>query len=104
MSQKLNSPRRSWEPARSEGKQTGRTETTNFYRSTAWRKLRAIKISMNPFCELCEKKGIVKAAKEVDHIKPIRQGGAPLSLDNLQSLCTPCHAAKSAKEKAKEIK
>lgn len=101
MPQKLGSPQRKWEQPRTQGKQTGRTETTKFYQSPAWRKLRALKISINPFCELCDKNGIVKQAKEIDHIKPIRQGGAPLSLDNLQSLCTPCHAAKSATEKAK---
>ena len=104
MPQKLSSPQRKWEPARSEGKQTGRTVSTKFYQSPAWRKLRALKISMNPFCEKCEAKGIVTQAKEIDHIKPIRQGGEPLAMNNLMSMCTPCHAAKSATEKAKEIK
>ena len=38
-------------------------------------------------------------AQMVDHIVPINKGGAPLDLNNLQSLCNACHAAKSAKDK-----
>lgn len=101
MSGKLKSPQRPWEPARITGKQAGRTETTNFYRSAAWRNVRAIYISQHPLCEQCEREGRTTAAKEIDHIKPIRQGGEALSFDNLQSLCSSCHAKKSAKEKIK---
>ena len=35
----------------------------------------------------------------VDHIVPINKGGAPLDMDNLQSLCSHCHAAKTARDK-----
>lgn len=34
----------------------------------------------------------------VDHIQPIRFGGAALDMENLQSLCWSCHSAKSVKE------
>jgi 5-methylcytosine-specific restriction endonuclease McrA len=37
-------------------------------------------------------------AAMVDHIVPIRQGGAALDMNNLQSLCWSCHCAKSIKE------
>jgi 5-methylcytosine-specific restriction protein A len=37
-------------------------------------------------------------AKEVDHIKPISEGGEAFDIGNLQSLCVSCHAKKSAKE------
>ena len=38
------------------------------------------------------------AADEVDHIKPIAEGGDHYDLGNLQSICRPCHAAKTARE------
>jgi 5-methylcytosine-specific restriction protein A len=72
-----------------------------FYHTPAWRRLRNYYIKLHPLCEECEKKGILIEAKVVDHIKPIRLGGEALSEDNLQSLCTTCHASKSAKEKKK---
>ena len=34
----------------------------------------------------------------VDHITPIRDGGAVLDGDNLQSLCRACHDAKTAED------
>jgi len=33
---------------------------------------------------------------EVDHIEPISEGGHPLDETNLQTLCRPCHAEKTA--------
>ena len=36
-------------------------------------------------------------ATEVDHIKRKEDGGTD-AIDNLQSLCGPCHATKTAKE------
>lgn len=38
---------------------------------------------------------------EVDHITPLRKGGSD-DLSNLQYLCKPCHAAKTAKEWGRE--
>ena len=73
-------------------------ETRKFYNSTAWRKLSKKKLAINPLCEECERNGILSPARHADHIVPIKQGGAKLSLDNLQSLCIPCHSKKTAKE------
>ena len=39
---------------------------------------------------------------EVDHIVPLRAGGAMWRDDNLQVLCTPCHVEKSRFEYGKE--
>ena len=36
---------------------------------------------------------------EIDHIKPIANGGHPTKLSNLQLLCKPCHNVKSQSEK-----
>lgn len=71
---------------------------TKFYQSTAWRKLRKVKLEQDPLCEECLKKGIHTPAKVADHIVPINQGGAALDIANLQSLCDRCHNVKSAKE------
>ncbi|MGI8657415.1 MAG: HNH endonuclease [Candidatus Limnocylindria bacterium] len=42
--------------------------------------------------------GVGPTASEVDHILPRARGGGDEG--NLQSLCHPCHAAKSAQERA----
>jgi 5-methylcytosine-specific restriction protein A len=73
-------------------------EMKAFYDSKAWRSLRNYKRQLDPLCEECERKGIIEPGMEVDHIKSLRDNGAPLSLGNLQNLCKSCHASKSAKE------
>lgn len=42
-------------------------------------------------------------ATMVDHIKEIKDGGSKLSLDNLQSMCLPCHNLKTAETKAQRV-
>ena len=77
----------------------GRDEFTKFfYKSKEWLILRAQQLKLQPFCEECLKQGKVKRAKIVDHIIPIKQGGAKLDLANLQSLCWSCHSRKSIEE------
>jgi hypothetical protein len=50
--------------------------------------MRTICLNRNPLCVVCEKAGVVKAAKEVDHITPHRgDEGLFSDLDNLQGLC-----------------
>lgn len=72
-----------------------------FYHTTTWRELRQKKLSMNPICEHCEKRGIVTTAKIVDHIEPIQFGGSKTDLDNLQSLCFSCDNSKTASDSHK---
>lgn len=50
-----------------------------------------------PLCVACEKLGRVSAAEQLDHIIPLHLGGSD-SAPNLQGLCIPCHAAKTAAE------
>ncbi|WP_127958070.1 HNH endonuclease [Serratia microhaemolytica] len=52
----------------------------------------------NGLCQLCLQRGAITAATCVDHITPIAHGGGD-SADNLQSLCAPCHRAKTARER-----
>lgn len=87
--------------------QAGRKEgNQKFYNSTPWRKLRALKISLQPTCEECLQNGIVKDATGrngvIDHITPINEGGAPLAIENLRTLCNACHNSKSGKERHKQ--
>ena len=72
-----------------------------FYHSPQWKKVRAIKMNRNPFCEICSANNRYARAEIVDHIVEIRDGGAALNIDNLQSLCRTCHNQKTAKERIK---
>ena len=67
--------------------------------TAAYKRLRKNHIIANPLCELCKLKGKVVAAAHVDHITPASED---LDMfwdpDNLQSLCVPCHEAKTARE------
>ena len=83
-----------------------RTKNDNrkVYDSSRWRYvLRPLKLQRTPFCELCMNDDRLTEAKEIDHIKPISQGGEPFDIDNLQALCTSCHAKKSALEGRERI-
>jgi 5-methylcytosine-specific restriction enzyme A len=70
----------------------------SFYRSKAWRRLRASKLRDDPLCEHCARKGKVVPASIVDHRVAIRRGGEPMEYANLQSLCPSCHSRKSIEE------
>jgi 5-methylcytosine-specific restriction endonuclease McrA len=80
-------------------------------KSPRWQKVRARRLSLNPFCQRCK----TAVGEIVDHIVPaweaIRQcresGRWPFDsmagyflLSNLQSLCRACHAVKTAEDKA----
>ena len=60
-----------------------------------WRKVRLVALQRDSYlCVACLKTGRVTQAREVDHITPITAGGERLNLENLQSLCSPCHKKK----------
>ena len=62
-----------------------------------WRRLRLWHLRQQPLCAACEAEGTTTAAELVDHIVPIAEDPARrLDPTNLQSLCAPCHAAKTA--------
>lgn len=60
-------------------------------------KRRAAWLRAQPLCVHCQRLGFVTVADEVDHIVPLHHGGAD-DESNLQSLCQPCHARKTASE------
>lgn len=63
-----------------------------FYNAARWRKVRALKLDLNPLCERCEKQGLTVVAAQVHHIKA-RKTHPDLAYDvgNLEALCRPCH-------------
>lgn len=74
------------------------TLSRTFYKTKEWQELRKIKLRQSPFCEECKKNGTIVVGKIVDHIVPIKQGGAPYDINNLQTLCWSCHSRKSIEE------
>lgn len=59
--------------------------------------IRARVLRANPLCVMCEVKGIVTIATEVDHIIALTNGGVEDANDdsNRQGLCGPCHVEKT---------
>ena len=68
---------------------------------TDWEKVRAYKLSIDPFCELrivC----MGNLAKEVDHQIPISaRPDLRLVYSNLNSACVPCHKIKTKRDIAR---
>jgi 5-methylcytosine-specific restriction protein A len=60
-----------------------------------WERLSRMIRRERPICEHCG----VAPSRMVDHIVPLRAGGARLDLANLQALCLPCHASKTRSER-----
>lgn len=67
-------------------------------RDTSWSRWDRIRQRVirraNGLCEHCADRGQVKPGREVDHIKPVAQGGTDDD-DNLQYLCIECHERKT---------
>jgi hypothetical protein len=65
-----------------------------------WDRLRETILQRDEYlCVACRKTGVLTAARTVDHILPKSEGGSD-DPANLQSLCKPCHEAKTAAENA----
>lgn len=84
------------------------------YNSREWRELRIQKLRANPLCEVCEREGIVTAARCVYHVVPIetartkdemRRLAIDCGLQGLKSLCLACHAKihKEQRSHTKEV-
>ena len=69
-----------------------------FYGKAKWKRVRNWYIHEHPMCESCAARGEVAMGRVVDHIKPIKNGGAPLDHTNLQTLCYSCHNSKTFAE------
>lgn len=81
-------PRQAWAKAKPTPRLTGRP----------WRRLRAEVLKRdNHLCRVCDEEGRLTIATEVDHVKPLAEGGTD-DLQNLQAICAEHHQAKSQAE------
>ena len=74
--------------------QTRRDDPARIYDSRRWRRLREIVLARDLLCVLCHQ----QPSSDADHIIPVRQGGEPWSLENLEGLCSACHSKKTRRE------
>jgi 5-methylcytosine-specific restriction protein A len=64
-----------------------------------WKKVRLVALSRDSYlCQECQRNGALSKATEVDHILNKARGGDD-SLDNLESICKPCHKVKTNNER-----
>ncbi len=73
-------------------------EDKAFYDSMLWRRVRESILRKEPWCRECRREGRRALADMVDHVTPIRMGGARVSESNLQPMCTTCHSRKRQRE------
>ena len=67
------------------------------YYTARWRALRQAKLDEQPYCEVCQRRGMLVPATVVDHKRSIASGGDPFpTLAELASMCASCHNAKTA--------
>jgi 5-methylcytosine-specific restriction protein A len=66
------------------------------YDTTNWKRLRRRKLAGVPYCEACNAIGRLVPATVVDHVVAVSAGGPMYpSLDQLMSVCAPCHNSKT---------
>lgn len=94
-------------PTRPDRIKARRTGNDHYWRGTptergytsAWQRIRLIALQRDGYlCVACNLAGRITRARDVDHIKPLANGGDH-SLTNLQSLCRDCHAQKTADDR-----
>ena len=73
------------------------------YHTKQWKALRLAILRDEPTCRECREAGAIKLATVIDHIRPVRLGGAMWNEDNLQPLCLSCHQRKSRSERTAKI-
>lgn len=63
-----------------------------------WRKIRYNFLARYPFCVGCNAQGKTTPATEVDHIRPLAEGGTH-DETNLQPFCKSCHSRKTNEDR-----
>lgn len=90
-------PQHQSQATRQHESRASRAEAKRFYASSAWRKLRSLKLKENPLCEDCLKRGETTPAAHVHHTRPrAKFPDLALCYENLESVCQACHNAKGA--------
>jgi predicted kinase len=67
-------------------------------RGRALQRIREQHLTAHPLCVKCQAQGLVTPATQIDHIRPLHQGGTDTP-DNRQGLCDACHLEKSKTER-----
>ena len=76
-----------------------KAEYRSWYSLPVWRKLAALVRAEEPLCRECLKRNEMTPTQCVDHIVPHRGDWERFAdRENLQGLCKPCHAKKTAME------
>jgi len=71
------------------------------YGMRRWKRLRRFILDRDNWrCQSCGRAGRL----EVDHILAVHLGGEFWDAGNLQSLCRPCHFAKTARENVRRVR
>lgn len=79
------------------------SDNTDFYNGTAWRRCReSYHNSIKGLCEVSRHEKKYHAAKEIDHIIPVRLGGAKYDHRNLMGMTQYYHRRKTRLERDKE--
>jgi 5-methylcytosine-specific restriction endonuclease McrA len=68
-----------------------RKKVKPWYDTQAWKRRRRYQLRIEPLCRMCKDRGLVVAARVVDHVEPHRGSYNLFVLGSLQSLCTDCH-------------
>jgi 5-methylcytosine-specific restriction protein A len=80
-------------------REASRPARDTFYDTVAWREYRAWFLARHPLCEMdCKARGLVTAAKDVDHKVRLVEGGKAFDEANCQAGCHSCHSRKTAYE------
>lgn len=80
-------------PSKKEAAKKDALKSKELYHTPVWRRLRRMALQRDHYlCQACLRKGRITIATEVHHLRPVRDyPGLALVLDNLESLCWPCH-------------
>lgn len=82
-----------------------RSETQRFYESVPWRNMAAAAKKRDTWlCVRCRQEGRTVSCDVVHHKVAIKDGGAKLSLDNLESLCREHHESEHGRGPSEEQK
>ena len=98
-------PNRSVKPGRCAVHQQQRRQQSDSERGTSsergydaeWRRVRARHLHDYPWCVMCEAKGVMTEATEVDHVLELAKGGTHAK-ENLRSMCHSHHSQRTARE------
>jgi hypothetical protein len=70
-----------------------------WYRHRKWKRIRRQQIDRNPWCEECEKRGLVVLATIVDHVHEHGGDWDAFISGKLRSLCRECHERRHGRDR-----